>query len=170
MEARIIAENPLAGFMPGAGRIDRVRFPSGPGVRNDAGFYRGFEIPVYYDSLISKLIVWGQDREQARRRMDRALSEFVIEGVPQNLAFHRWLVSHPEFIAGRLSTRFIEEHFRPEALAPGPDATGIALLAAALHAREERLRVTLPERRGGSPARSAWRWGERRRPGARARR
>ena len=170
MEARIIAENPLAGFMPGAGRIDRVRFPSGPGVRNDAGIYRGFEIPVYYDSLISKLIVWGPDREQARRRMDRALFEFVLEGVPQNVAFHRWLVSHPEFIAGHLSTRFIDEHFRPEALAPGRDATGIALLAAALHAREERLRVTLPERRNGSAARSAWRWGERRRPGGRARR
>ena len=81
MEARVIAEDPLTGFLPGAGRIDRVRFPSGPGVRNDAGFYRGYEIPVFYDSLLSKLIVWGQDREQARRRMDRALSEFVLEGV-----------------------------------------------------------------------------------------
>ncbi len=158
MEARIIAEDPLAGFMPGAGRIDRVRFPSGPGVRNDAGVFRGFEIPVYYDSLISKLIVWGADREQARRRMDRALSEFVIEGVRHNVAFHRWLVSHPEFIAGRLSTRFVEEHFRPAVLEPSRDATEIALLAAALHAREERLRVTLPGRANGATPRSPWRW------------
>jgi len=170
MEARVIAEDPLTGFLPGAGRIDRVRFPSGPGVRNDAGFYRGYEIPVFYDSLLSKLIVWGQDREQARRRMDRALSEFVLEGVRHNLAFHRWLVAHPEFIAGRLSTGFIDEHFRAAALAPGRDATEIALLAAALHAREERLRVALPERRNGGVTRSPWRWGERRRPGGRARR
>lgn len=158
MEARILAENPLAGFMPGAGRIDRVRFPSGPGVRNDAGVYRGFEIPVYYDSLISKLIVWGPDREHARRRMDRALSEFVIEGVRHNVAFHRWLVSHPEFVAGNLSTRFVEEHFRPAVLEPSRDATEIALLAAALHAREDRLRVALPERRDGTTPRSARRW------------
>ena len=170
MEARVIAEDPLTGFLPGAGRIDRVRFPSGPGVRNDAGFYRGYEIPVFYDSLLSKLIVWGQDREQARRRMDRALSEFVLEGVRHNLAVHRWLVAHPEFIAGRLSTGFIDEHFPAAALAPGRDATEIALLAAALHAREERLRVALPERRNGGVTRSPWRWGERRRPGGRARR
>jgi acetyl-CoA carboxylase biotin carboxylase subunit len=170
MEARVIAEDPVAGFLPGAGRIDRVRFPSGPGVRNDAGFYRGYEIPVFYDSLLSKLIVWGQDREQARRRMDRALSEFVLEGVRHNLAFHRWLISHPEFIAGRLSTRFIDEHFRAAALEPGRDATEIALLAAALHAREERLRVTLPEPRNGGATPSPWRWGERRRPGGRVRR
>jgi acetyl-CoA carboxylase biotin carboxylase subunit len=120
--------------------------------------FRGFEIPVYYDSLISKLIVWGADREQARRRMDRALSEFVIEGVRHNVAFHRWLVSHPEFVAGRLSTRFVEEHFRPAALEPGQDATEIALIAAALHAREERLRVTLPGRADGTTPRSPWRW------------
>ena len=170
MEARIIAEDPLAGFLPGAGRVDRVRFPSGPGVRNDAGFYRGYEIPVYYDSLISKLIVWGPDRESARRRMARALSEFVLEGVRHNLAFHRWLVTHPEFVAGHVSTHFIEEHFDAGALVPGGDAIEIALLAAALHAREERLRVALPGRRDGGAVRSVWRWGERRRPGGRARR
>jgi len=171
MEARIIAEDPLAGFRPGAGRIDRVRFPQGPGVRNDAGIYRGYEIPVYYDSLLAKLVVWGQDREQARARMNRALGEFVLEGVRHNLAFHRWLVAHPEFAAGRLSTSFVDEHFRPAALEPGRDATEVALLAAALHAREERLRVSLPQRDGGPVARrSPWRWGERRRAGARVRR
>ena len=176
MEARIIAEDPLAGFLPGAGRIDRVRFPQGPWVRNDAGIYRGYEIPVYYDSLISKLVVWGRDREQARARMSRALHEFVIEGVRHNLAFHRWLVAHPEFAAARLSTRFVEEHFRPEALDPDRDAAEVALLAAALHAREERLRVSVPQREAAAAGaredgrRSAWRWGERRRGGARVRR
>jgi acetyl-CoA carboxylase biotin carboxylase subunit len=168
MEARIVAEDPLRNFMPSVGRIERVRFPQGPGVRNDAGFYRGYEIPIYYDSLLSKLVVWGADREQARRRMLRALDEFVLEGVHNNLAFHRWLVAHPAFAAGKLSTRFLDDHFRPGALAVGREATEVALLAAALHAREDRLRVTLPDANGGQ--RSPWRWAERRRPGARARR
>jgi acetyl-CoA carboxylase biotin carboxylase subunit len=170
MEARIIAEDPLTNFMPSVGRIERVRFPHGPGVRNDGGIYRGYEVPVFYDSLLSKLVVWGRDREQARRRMLRALDEYVIEGLRQNLAFHRWLLSHPEFIAGRLSTKFLDEHFRPESLRPGADALDVALLAAALHAREERSRVTLPQDAAENGARErSWRWGERRRT-ARARR
>ncbi len=165
MEARILAEDPQAGFLPSVGRIERVRFPQGPGVRNDAGVYRGYEIPVHYDSLLSKLVVWGADREQARRRLVRALDEFVLEGVRQNVAFHRWLAAHPEFAAGRLSTRFLEEHFGPDALAPGPEDGAIAMLAAALHAREERGRVAFAAEDRGP--RSAWRWPERGRPGRR---
>ncbi len=166
MEARIVAEDPLRNFMPSVGRIERVRFPQGPGVRNDAGVYRGFEIPVFYDSLLSKLIVWGSDREHARRRMMRALDEFVLEGPHNNLGFHRWLVAHPEFAAGNLSTRFIDEHFKPEVLAPDRETSAVALLAAALHAREDRMRVTLPAVNGG---RRPWRWSERRRTVGRTR-
>jgi acetyl-CoA carboxylase biotin carboxylase subunit len=160
MEARIIAEDPTAGFLPSIGRLSRLRFPHGPGVRTDGGIYRGCDIPVFYDSLLTKLVVLGTDREQARRRLLRALHEFVIEGVHTNLTFHRWLASHPAFIAGDLSTRFIEEHFRPEVLKPTAEAAEAAVLAAALHAREERLGVTLPARDAGE-ARSPWRWGER---------
>jgi acetyl-CoA carboxylase biotin carboxylase subunit len=144
MEARIIAENPLTNFMPSIGKINRVRFPHGPGVRSDGGFYRGYEIPIHYDSLLAKLVVHGRDREQARRRMLRALGEYVIEGPHHNISFHQWLLAHPEFVAGRLSTRFIEEHFTPAALAPSPEAAEAAMLAAALHAREEQRRVALP--------------------------
>src|SRR5262249_43406412 len=97
MEARIIAEDAARNFMPSVGRIERIRFPQGPGVRNDAGIYRGYTIPVFYDSLLSKLVTWGRDREQARRRMLRALDEFVIEGPRTNVTFHRWLLAHPEF-------------------------------------------------------------------------
>jgi acetyl-CoA carboxylase biotin carboxylase subunit len=167
MEARIIAEDPAMNFIPSAGRIDRVRFPQGPGVRNDAGIYRGYEIPVYYDSLLAKLVVWGADREQARRRMARALGEYVLEGVQQNVAFHRWLIAHPRFAAGDLSTRFIDEHFRPEMLEPAHDDAKVAILAAALHAREERLNVVVPE---WTPerARSRWKWSDRRRGTARS--
>ncbi len=165
MEARIIAEDPQMNFVPSAGRIDRVRFPQGPGVRNDAGVYRGYEIPVYYDSLLAKLVVWGEDREQARRRMARALGEYVLEGVHQNVVFHRWLVTHPEFAAGRLSTRFLEQHFRPEMLELEKGEARVAILAAALHAREERLRVVVPEW-NPERSRSRWKWSDRRRGSA----
>jgi len=115
---------------------------------------------VFYDSLLGKLIVWAEDRDRARRRMLRALGEFVLEGVTHNLAFHRWLVAHPEFASGRLSTGFIDEHFTPGALAPDPDRVAVAAVAAALHAGEQQQRVTLP-RANGRGGRSAWRWGER---------
>ena len=170
MEARVIAEDPLSGFIPSTGRIERLRLPSGPGVRNDAGIYRGYEIPVYYDSLLSKLVVWAPDRERARRRLARALDEFVLEGVHNNLAFHRWLVTHPEFAAGHLSTKFLDDHFKPTSLAPSADALDVAVVAAALHAREERSRVTLPVPPNGRAERSAWRWADRRRAGGGARR
>jgi len=163
MEARIIAEDPARKFMPSAGRIERLRFPQGPGVRNDAGVYRGYEVPVFYDSLLSKLVTWGRDREHARRRMARALDEFVLEGVRHNLEFHRWLIAHPEFAAGNLSTKFIDEHFAPEHLAPDAEIREVALLAAALHARDDRMRVALPQENGAE--RSAWRSGGRARAG-----
>ncbi|MEO5989482.1 MAG: acetyl-CoA carboxylase biotin carboxylase subunit [Candidatus Eisenbacteria bacterium] len=164
MEARIIAEDPARNFMPSVGRIERVRFPQGPGVRNDAGVYRGYEVPVFYDSLLSKLVTWAPDREQCRRRMLRALDEFVLEGPHHNIAFHGWLLSHPEFAKGNLSTRFLEEHFKPGMLQPGPEVTNAALLAAALHEREERLRVSVP-REDSINTGSAWKWRGRTRSG-----
>jgi acetyl/propionyl-CoA carboxylase alpha subunit len=135
-------------------------------VRNDAGVYRGYTIPVFYDSLLAKLVVWGETRDHARARMDRALREMVLEGVRHNVPFHRWLVNHPEFAAGRLSTGFLDEHFTPAALAPDREASEIALLAAALHTREERAAIALPN---GGAGRLAWRWAERRRRAGRTR-
>ena len=166
MEARVLAEDPAANFMPSIGRIERIRLPQGPGVRNDSGVYRGYQVPVHYDSLLAKLVVWGSDREHARRRMARALDEYVLEGVHHNLTFHRWLVEHPEFVAAHLSTRFLEDHFTADSLAPSAESTEVALLAAALHAREERGAVSLPSN-DGRGRRSAWRWAERRRDRAR---
>jgi acetyl-CoA carboxylase biotin carboxylase subunit len=155
IEARIIAEDPARNFLPSVGSIGRLRFPHGPGVRLDGGIFRGSTISIYYDSLLTKLITWGRDREQARRRMLRALDELVIEGPHTNITFHRWLLSHPEFVAGHLSTRFLDDHFAPGALAPSPEASEIALLAAALHARQESGRVTVAAENGRT--RSSWR-------------
>jgi len=157
MEARIIAEDPARNFMPSVGRIERVRFPQGPGVRNDSGIYRGYEVPVHYDSLLSKLVVWGADRDQARRRLVRALDEFALEGPHHNLAFQAWLALHPKFAAGELSTRFLDDHWRPEHLKPGPEASNAALVAAALHERAERDRVRAGGR-DGEKGSSSWKW------------
>ena len=164
MEARIIAEDPSRNFMPSVGRIERVRFPQGPGVRNDTYIYRGYDVPVFYDSLLAKLVVWGADREQARRRLMRALDEFVLEGPHHNIAFHGWLAGHPEFAAGNLSTRFLEEHFDPKMLRAGPEAENAALLAAALHEHAERERVTIGRREDAAQP-SAWKWRGRERSG-----
>jgi acetyl/propionyl-CoA carboxylase alpha subunit len=105
--------------------------------------------------------VWGQDREQARHRLLRSLDEFVLEGPRTNLAFHRWLAAHPAFAAGELSTRFLEQHFSPETLDAPRDTVDVALFAAALHAREERLRVTVPDGAADAGGRSTWKWARR---------
>ena len=114
IECRIYAEDPAAGFAPAPGKIETLRFPDGPGVRNDAGVYAGAEVPVFYDPIISKLAVWGATRNQAIDRMRRALGEFVISGeLRTNLDFHRWIMTHPRFLKGDFDTNFIKEEYRP---------------------------------------------------------
>jgi acetyl-CoA/propionyl-CoA carboxylase biotin carboxyl carrier protein len=100
IECRINAEDASNGFLPSPGRITAYREPSGPGVRVDSGVVAGSEISPLYDPMIAKLIVHGVDREHARRRMLRALDEFVIEGPATLLAFHKALLSHPCFVEG----------------------------------------------------------------------
>jgi len=116
VECRIYAEDPAAGFVPAPGRIDTLKWPSGPGVRNDAGVYAGAEVPIFYDPMISKLAVWGRDRAEAIARMRRALSEVVIAGeLTTNLDFHRWLMEHPVFLSGDYDTNFIGQQYHPRA-------------------------------------------------------
>lgn len=110
IECRVYAEDPSNGFLPSPGVIESLRTPSGPGVRDDSGAYPGCEISSYYDPLISKLSVWAPDRARAIARMKRALSEYVVTGIKTNLAFHQKLFEHPEFVAGRYDTGFIERH------------------------------------------------------------
>jgi acetyl-CoA carboxylase, biotin carboxylase subunit len=107
IEFRINAEDPVT-FAPSPGRIASFHPPGGLGVRVDTAAYQGYLIPPYYDSLIAKLIVWGRDREEAIGRGRRALDFFVIEGVKTTIPLHRRILDDPEFIAGRLSTRFME--------------------------------------------------------------
>src|SRR6266540_90097 len=132
IECRLNAEDPYHDFLPGPGVITGYRTPGGPFVRVDTGFAQGKEIPRDYDSLFAKLVVWGEDREQARRRMLRALAEFGVEGIPTTIPFHRWVLDTEEFRAGTHHTRFVEgalaatalpEFDRPD-LGTAPAASG----------------------------------------------
>ncbi len=163
IEFRIYAEDPAKNFMPAIGRINSHIAPSGPGVRVDSGIYEGFDVPIYYDPLLAKLIVWGEDRPQAIARGRRALMEYTLHGPGHNIPFHLWALERPRFIAGTYTTNFIDERFDPaEFQDPLPDDDREALLtAAALWEARRREAV----RTGDSPAStpSAWRLDARRR-------
>ncbi|MBF6570125.1 MAG: acetyl-CoA carboxylase biotin carboxylase subunit [Candidatus Binataceae bacterium] len=109
IECRINAEDPEKGFLPRPGTLTEYSAPSGPGVRVDSHAFPGYVLPPHYDSLIAKLIVWGANREEARARMRRALTEFRVEGVPTTLKFHQRLMTEPDFISSDVHTRYVKE-------------------------------------------------------------
>lgn len=110
IEFRIYAEDPENNFLPTPGTISVYRQPQGPGVRVDSGVYWGYEVPIYYDPMIAKLVVWGQDREEAIARAAAALEEYQIVGVVTTIEFHRRILDHPEFKKGNTTTDFIPRH------------------------------------------------------------
>ena len=110
IECRINAEDPFKDFRPAPGQISVFNVPGGPGVRVDTHAYGGYVIPPYYDSMIAKLIVHASSREAAITRMQRALGEFVVEGIPTTIPFHQQLLAHPDFVRGTFDTHFLE-HF-----------------------------------------------------------
>src|SRR5438105_2713018 len=145
IEMRINAEDPTRKFMPNPKRINRWVAPAGPGVRVDSGFGPGSEVPANYDSLVAKLIVHGSDRAEAIARGRRALREFVVAGPATTIPYHRAILESPDFRAGNLSTRFIEDHpelvDQAKAMAGeespfdyGPDPRHVAAAAAAVSA------------------------------------
>ena len=109
IECRINAEDPFNNFMPSPGELRGYRSPGGIGVRVDSGVHTGCYIPPHYDSMISKLIVWGRDRNEAITRMRRALYEYIIVGPQTNIPFHKAVMENPRFIAGELETRFLDK-------------------------------------------------------------
>jgi acetyl-CoA carboxylase biotin carboxylase subunit len=111
MECRINAEDPANGFRPSPGKIINLHKPGGHGVRVDSHVYAGYTIPPNYDSMIGKLIVTGQSREEVITRMKRALSEFIIEGVKTTIPFHLKLMDNPTFRSGKFTTKFLETSF-----------------------------------------------------------
>jgi acetyl-CoA carboxylase biotin carboxylase subunit len=133
LECRIYAEDPENNFLPAPGRIELLRVPSGIGVRDDSGVYEGYEVSTHYDPMISKLVAWGGNRDEAIGRMLRALDEYVVLGPIANVAFHRWALRHPAFRAGEIDTGFIGRHFQAAALSAEGDAD-LALIGAAIAA------------------------------------
>ncbi len=131
LECRIYAEDPANNFLPTNGRLHRVVPPEGPGVRFDSGVSSGDPVSTFYDPLLAKLIVHAEDRAAALRRMRTALRETVMLGVATNREFLHEVLAHPEFVAGRATTQFLDQHFRGWA----PPETAVlpeALIAAAL--------------------------------------
>ena len=112
IECRINAENPVT-FAPSPGRITGLNLPGGNGIRVDTAVYQDCIIPPYYDSLVAKLIAWAPTREQAIARMRRALDMFVVEGIHTSIPLQQRILTHPDFVAGKYDTGFIER-MKPE--------------------------------------------------------
>ena len=108
IECRINAEDPYRGFQPSPGIITAYHPPGGPGVRVDTHVYAGYTVPPYYDSLLAKVIVHGNDREEALTRMGQALDSFILEGITTTIPFLARVIRHPDFVAGKVDTRFLE--------------------------------------------------------------
>ena len=133
IEVRVYAEDPANNFLPDTGTLTTYRRPQGPGVRVDDGFEEGMEIPIYYDPMIAKLIVHAGTRDEAIRRMVRAIDEYQISGVATTLAFCRFVLQHPAFVSGEFTTKFVDEHFSPAALSLplSEEAEEVAVMLAA---------------------------------------
>jgi acetyl-CoA carboxylase biotin carboxylase subunit len=131
MECRILAEDPDNDFLPSPGRIVYLHTPAGLGVRDDSGIYEGYEVPLDYDPLLSKLIAWGKTREETILRMRRALSEYQIYGIKTTIPFFQRILHHPRFLAGLYTTRFIADLERePDREDPAEEI--VALIAAGI--------------------------------------
>ena len=158
IECRINAEDPYNHFMPSTGRLALIIPPSGPGVRVDTGVYPGFEISPYYDSMISKLLVWGETRGEAVLRMRRALEEYKILGVKTNIPFHQTLMDSTRFMAGQFDTRFIEERFSMEDAEEGRARQPMiaAILGTLVAHRQTQLASQIVRR--GERDTSNWKW------------
>ena len=156
IECRITAEDPFNNFMPSTGKIVRLDRPTGPGVRIDSGLYEGFEITPYYDSLIGKLICWGETRAEAILRMRRALAEYRIVGVKTNIPFHQAMMSSHRFFAGSFDTTFVEERFSMEDDV-SPEQARVAAVIATLVAHQRGQQATQVVRRNERDT-SNWKW------------
>jgi acetyl/propionyl-CoA carboxylase alpha subunit len=140
IEMRVYAEDPDNNFMPSVGTIQRLTLPQGPGVRNENGVYAGYEIPIYYDPLIGKLVVWAETRREAIGRAHRALRECLVDGVRTNVDFLLWALREKGFEDGSYDTHYIERHFSPTSLKRRDQDIELASVAAGIaaynHARK----------------------------------
>jgi acetyl-CoA carboxylase biotin carboxylase subunit len=135
MEVRLYAEDPDNNFFPSPGKILSRHAPTGPGIRLDEGVYEGYSVPMEYDPLLSKLIAWGNSREETVARLRRALDEYTITGIRTNVSLFRRILGEPEFLRGEIHTKWLDELLarpRPPATPPRPGTEQAAVIAAAL--------------------------------------
>ncbi len=166
IECRIYAEDPDRNFFPCPGLITSLRTPGGPGVRDDSGVYEGFEIPIYYDPIISKLVAWGKDRTEAIARMKRALTEYVVTGVKTTIPFHIRVMNNRHFIEGNFDTNFIDKVFFKEEEERELKHGDVAVITAAIQVfLEERKRAMAQKSVEGAGPVSMWKYSTR--PGVR---
>jgi acetyl-CoA carboxylase biotin carboxylase subunit len=136
IECRVYAEDPEQGYMPSPGVIQGYEEPGGPGVRVDGGVYDGWNVPIDYDPLLAKLVVWSETRGRALGRMRRALGEYFVGGITTNLGLFREIMDDEEFREGRLHTGFLDEMHARRGTEPNADGDElIAVVAAALQSR-----------------------------------
>jgi acetyl-CoA carboxylase, biotin carboxylase subunit len=153
IELRVYAEDPENQFLPDIGKLSVYRPPHGEGIRVDDGFTEGMEVPIYYDPMLSKLVVHGKNRSEAIAKMKQAISEYSIEGVKTTLGFGRFVMDHPAFISGQFDTKFVDKYYKPGLLDAG-EAMVAAIVATQIY-RERHNRFCHKEK-GNLHRRSKW--------------
>ena len=158
IECRIYAEDPDNNFMPSPGLIKHITEPLGLGVRTDGYVYEGYEIPIYYDPMISKLIVWAQTREESIQRMKRALFEYKITGVKTSIPFLKRIMDTPDFVSGKYNTHFIanNEDYLMTRTDCNQECEDLAMLVAYLDYRDKLSSVNVNSANHGSNEQSSW--------------
>jgi acetyl-CoA carboxylase biotin carboxylase subunit len=161
IECRIYAEDPFNNFLPSAGKVHFLKEPSGPGVRHDCGIYSGCDVPIFYDPILAKLIVWAEDRHKSRQRMICALDDYVILGIQTTIGFLKDVIAHPKFQAGETTTSFIDQYFAEWRGKEKEEETRlIAALASAFDSQSKSLipNVTTSEDVVSSPWQTLGKW------------
>ncbi len=162
MEFRLYAEDAGNNFSPSIGKILALTLPQGPGVRLDTGIYEGFDVPIHYDPMLAKLIVWAEDRTLCIARGKRVLEEMVLHGPVHNLPFHRWALDQPAFVDGSYTTNFVNRFFDGANYLPALDESQTEALVAAAALFESLRRTESPECSQKDSSASGWRLNARR--------
>ncbi|MBK6429696.1 acetyl-CoA carboxylase biotin carboxylase subunit [Candidatus Amarolinea dominans] len=161
IECRVTAEDPFNNFMPSGGRVVTLSEPTGPGVRVESGIYEGFEVSLYYDPMIAKLIVWGETRPEAILRMRRALREYKIGGIKTSIPFHQQIMDSTRFMWGTFDTTFLEQRFALQSTEKPENKEIAAIIATLLLHESERRAISV--RQSADAGTSIWkrasRWG-----------
>ncbi len=161
IECRITAEDPFNNFLPSGGRVVSLSEPTGPGVRVESGIYEGFEVSLYYDPMIAKLVVWGETRAETILRMRRALQEYKIGGIKTSIPFHQQIMDSTRFMWGTFDTTFLEQRFALQTV-DRPENKRIAAIVATILAHDTE-RGAISVRQSADAGTSIWkrasRWG-----------